>query len=125
MRMRTLSTTELKEVFKSALEFVRPFLSMSAADLAKPGVTAVPLVLTDAEKLQFYGYFKQATKGDIPLDSARAADPVEAAKTDAWTTVRGLGRRDAMRAFVYLLYQALPTWEPSVPLADTAAPVSN
>ncbi len=112
-RVRTLSTLELKDTFKRALEFVRPFLQVSAVELsAKPDGSAPPaLVLGDAEKLKFYGYFKQATKGDQPSGTAKATDAVEAAKVEAWAAVRGLSRRDAMRAFVFLLYQVLPTWE--------------
>ena len=111
-RVKALSTTDLKDVFKRALEFVRPFLQSSAADTPKSaGAPAPALVLGDAEKLKFYGYFKQATKGDQPPGMVAPADPVEAAKVQAWATVRGLSRRDAMRAFVFLLYQALPTWD--------------
>jgi acyl-CoA-binding protein len=113
-----LSSTDLKDAFKRALEFLRPFLQMSAAELAASGGTVAPLTLGDADKLRFYGYFKQATRGDQPARATSGpgtptagADPVEAAKLDAWAAVRGTSRRDAMRLFVHLLDRALPAWE--------------
>ena len=110
-RMKAMSSIELKDTFKRALEFVRPFLQMSAAEIARGDGGPPVLVLGDADKLKFYGYFKQATKGDQPPGLPKPTDPVEAAKVEAWSAVRGLAKRDAMRAFVFHLYQALPTWD--------------
>ncbi len=73
-------------------------------------------MLRDAQKLQFYGYFKQATKGDYTgaLTTTNVADApadfAEAAKLEAWAGMRGLSRRDAMRAFVQLLCEVVPAW---------------
>ena len=110
-RLRAMSSTELKECFKRALEFVRPFLSMSTSELAATAGPAAALALGDADKLRFYGYFKQATKGDQPLGLPLPPDEVERAKLEAWSTVRGVSRKDAMRAFVFLLDRALATWD--------------
>lgn len=40
-----------------------------------------------------------------------AGGPVEAAKAEAWRKCRSLSRKDAMRAFVYLMYQVSPGWD--------------
>lgn len=107
-RLRALSSRELKELFKAALERSRPLLQApSGAPDVEPGL------LTDQQKLQFYGYFKQATKGDIPEGDVGVAKgtAVDVAKAEAWRKCKGLNRRDAMRAFVYLMYQVDPGWE--------------
>ena len=104
-----MTTAELKEMFKRALQHVSPYLRITAEDVP-PGASQ-PLLLSDVDKLKFYGFFKQATMGDQPDDQPLPVDPIAAAKVAAWATVRGLSRRDAMRAFVYLLHQAAPTWD--------------
>jgi diazepam-binding inhibitor (GABA receptor modulating acyl-CoA-binding protein) len=85
---------------------------MSASAGHVDDTAAAPsVVLDDTEKLQLYSYFKQAKSGDVPVDVVKPADVVEAAKMDAWATVRGLSRRDAMRAFIFLVYQLAPDWD--------------
>lgn len=110
-RLRTMSSRELKELFKAALEHSRPLLQAPSAG-APTAPTAHGTQLTDLQKLQFYGYFKQATKGDAS-DSAvpETIGSLEHAKLEAWKKCRNLTRRDAMRAFVYLMYQVEPAWD--------------
>ena len=63
---------ELREVFRRALECVRPYLQMSASDIAATVAASTststsadrmnstsPVTLGDMQKLHFYGYFKQ------------------------------------------------------------------
>lgn len=66
------SIAELKTAFLHAVAFCRPLLSSDAAtaggsrvegSLASPSIT---MALSDADKLAFYAYFKQATHGDCP-----------------------------------------------------------
>jgi diazepam-binding inhibitor (GABA receptor modulating acyl-CoA-binding protein) len=119
-----MSSSELKECFKRALEFVRPYLQMSSAELASAAGPAAALALGDADKLRFYGYFKQATKGDQPLGLPLPADDVERAKLEAWSTVRGVSRKDAMRAFVFLLDRALATWDAGNAMPPAPTPLT-
>lgn len=107
---------DLKEMFRVALEVSRPLLQAASTPATPRHAAAdavVPPGLTDLQKLQFYGYFKQATKGDISDEEIRAprTETVDIAKMEAWKKCRNLSRRDAMRAFVYLMFQVDPTWE--------------
>lgn len=125
------SITELKGAFLQAVAFCRPLLS-SDATTAAPATAAAgaAFALSDADKLSFYAYFRQATHGDCPLpagdddvsmmgplpeapDAASAAAQltIARAKRDAWRKCLGMRRRDAMRAFVLLLDKSAPGWE--------------
>jgi acyl-CoA-binding protein len=107
-----LSSKELKETFRAALERSRPLLQ-APSTASNVSSSASPGSLSDLQKLQFYGYFKQATKGDITDEEANSvkADAAERAKVEAWKKCKSLSRRDAMRAFVYLMYHVDPTWD--------------
>lgn len=77
-RLKTFeSIAELKNAFLHAVAFCRPLLSSDAThavpsgsrvagSMASPSAT---LALSDADKLAFYAYFKQATHGDCPEPS--------------------------------------------------------
>jgi acyl-CoA-binding protein len=122
----------LKKIFLSAVAFTRPLLSSemttgtSSAPEARTSATpatqlpAASMRLTDQEKLAFYALFKQATVGDCPeAASSESAisgtvDPqqkVMRTKMDAWARKRGIRRRDAMREFVSLLDEKIPSWQ--------------
>ncbi|KAI9159447.1 Acyl-CoA binding domain containing 5 [Blastocladiella emersonii ATCC 22665] len=60
------------------------------------------LAPSNAEKLQFYSLYKQATQGDIPKTAKRPSlwDPVGRAKWDAWAARKGTSQEDAMREYV-------------------------
>jgi diazepam-binding inhibitor (GABA receptor modulating acyl-CoA-binding protein) len=105
-RVLALSADELKDTFKRALECVRPFLKLVPADAAN-----AHHALSDTDKLLFYGYFKQASRGDIPPGPSTPSDPQEAAKLEAWSTMKGVSHSDAMRLFVDLLDKAVPLWD--------------
>ena len=60
-------------------------------------------VPTNAEKLQLYGLYKQATEGDN-TNSAPWAIQVEArAKWDAWNLNRGKTNEDSMNEYIVLV----------------------
>lgn len=121
------------------MAFCRPLLSSDGAgahptgsrvegSLASPSLTGT---LSDADKLAFYAYFKQATHGDCPPPASDddvsmmtrhdeggpdaittpAQLVVAKAKRDAWRRCANMRRRDAMRAFVLLLDKAVPGWD--------------
>ncbi len=53
--------------------------------------------------LALYSLYKQASSGDVSGDRPGALDMVNRAKFDAWTGRKGMGREDAMRAYVELV----------------------
>ncbi len=109
-KLRRLSNADLRNTFCRAVERLRPWLGTVVPD---SGVDASSLHLTDVQKLQFYGYFKQAVVGDVStsVSPTQSHDATVAVKTAAWCSLRGLSRRDAMRAFIYRLYQVDPLWD--------------
>ena len=53
--------------------------------------------------LALYSLYKQASSGDVSGDRPGALDMVNRAKFDAWAGRKGMGREDAMRAYVELV----------------------
>lgn len=62
--------------------------------------------LTDEVKLNFYKYYKQATIGDCNLPQPWAIQLEARAKWDAWNSVRGISRENAMFSYceLYIKY---------------------
>lgn len=73
------------------MEFVR--------SLPKDG----PLQIDNATRLKFYGYFKQATQGDVQGSQPWAVQVEARAKYDAWAKLKGMPREEAMKNYVQLL----------------------
>jgi acyl-CoA-binding protein len=54
--------------------------------------------------LQLYSLYKQATEGDVNVEPpANAFDFVAKAKYDAWTSLKGKTKDDAMKEYVALV----------------------
>jgi acyl-CoA-binding protein len=53
--------------------------------------------------LELYGLFKQATQGDVVGDKPSMFDFKGAAKYEAWSSRRGMGREQAMEAYIELV----------------------
>ena len=68
---------------------------MSAQDIAEQ-VGA----LSNDEKLEFYGLFKQATVGDCNTERPGMFDPKGKAKWDAWDAKKGMSSDDAKQAYI-------------------------
>ncbi|WAQ94590.1 ACBP-like protein [Mya arenaria] len=66
---------------------------MSAKLKAKP---------TDAELLDLYALFKQASVGDVNTERPGMLDFKGKAKWDAWSAKKGLSKEDAEKAYVDL-----------------------
>ncbi|MBI3715075.1 MAG: acyl-CoA-binding protein [Betaproteobacteria bacterium] len=58
-------------------------------------------------KLRLYAHFKQATEGDVAGDKPGFTDFVGRAKYDAWAKIKGLGKDEAMKAYVKLVERVL------------------
>ncbi|XP_048117290.1 acyl-CoA-binding domain-containing protein 7 [Alosa pseudoharengus] len=57
---------------------------------------------TDQELLDMYGYYKQATVGDVNIDRPGMLDMKGKAKWDAWNSRKGMSKEDAMTAYIAL-----------------------
>ena len=73
-----------------------------------PAAAGQPGAPTNAQRLRFYGLFKQASEGDAPSGRVRPGilAVVARAKFDSWAALRGKTPEEARRQYVELL-QAL------------------
>lgn len=62
-------------------------------------------------KLRYYKYYKQATVGDVEGSQPWATQLEARAKWDAWRSVKGMSKTEAMQKYVGLLEQADANWE--------------
>jgi diazepam-binding inhibitor (GABA receptor modulator, acyl-CoA-binding protein) len=58
---------------------------------------------SNAELLDLYGLYKQATEGDVKGSRPGMLDPKGRAKFDAWTSRKGLAGADAKARYVALV----------------------
>ena len=56
--------------------------------------------LSNDDKLEFYGLFKQATVGDVNTERPGMLDMKGKAKWDAWKAKEGMSQDDAKAAYV-------------------------
>lgn len=61
--------------------------------------------LTNEQKLKFYKFYKQATEGDIYIPQPMFFQIEQRAKYNAWKSVEGLKKEDAMRHYLFLMKQ--------------------
>ena len=77
------------------MSFEEAAARMSSSDIAEQ-VGA----LSNDEKLEFYGLFKQATVGNVNTERPGMFDPKGKAKWDAWKAKEGLSQDDAKAAYI-------------------------
>ncbi|XP_017482586.1 PREDICTED: acyl-CoA-binding protein-like [Rhagoletis zephyria] len=65
---------------------------------------------TDAEFLEFYGLYKQATVGDVNIPAPGALDLKAKAKFDAWSKHKGLSADDAKAAYIAVYQKYAPKY---------------
>ncbi|KAI7841452.1 hypothetical protein COHA_004847 [Chlorella ohadii] len=70
------------------------------------------------EKLQFYGYFKQATEGDCTAAQPWAVQFEARAKWEAWNKLKGMTKEEAMQKYIDLVAAGDPNWESHEALKD-------
>ena len=94
--------SEVRQLFIQALKFSRPVLEGTHARHTA----------TDAQKLEFYGVFKQSTNGDCPERNGREGDEdwIGQAKYEAWSSNRGLSKVEAKAKYIRLLGGVAPAW---------------
>lgn len=71
-------------------------------EAAASAVTGLQRDPGNETKLRLYALYKQATVGDVEGRRPGFTNPVGRAKHDAWESVSGLSREDAMRQYVEL-----------------------
>lgn len=84
--------------FEAAVEFIRSAPTDSSRSIS------------DAEKLQFYGLYKQATVGDCTTSAPWAVNIVKRKQWDAWHDQLGKTKEEAQDAYVQLLDAVYPSW---------------
>mmetsp|Transcript_83881 Transcript_83881/g.234081 ORF Transcript_83881/g.234081 Transcript_83881/m.234081 type:complete len:295 (+) Transcript_83881:51-935(+) len=62
-------------------------------------------------KLELYGWYSQAVKGDCSITQPSRLDMVGYAKWEAWQKCSGVTRKDAEAMYVAVLERAMPDWE--------------
>ncbi|WP_020526698.1 acyl-CoA-binding protein [Flexithrix dorotheae] len=60
---------------------------------------------TNEELLKLYGLFKQATEGDVQTERPGGFDFKAQFKHDAWASLAGKSKEDAMTEYIELVYQ--------------------
>ena len=55
---------------------------------------------SDAELLELYALYKQATVGEVNIDRPGMLDFKGKAKWDAWNGKKGMSKEDAMKAYI-------------------------
>jgi diazepam-binding inhibitor (GABA receptor modulating acyl-CoA-binding protein) len=64
---------------------------------------------SNEELLELYALFKQATAGDVEGKRPGLMDFKGRAKYDAWASVEGMGRDEAMRTYIALVRRLAET----------------
>ncbi|XP_013417380.1 acyl-CoA-binding protein isoform X3 [Lingula anatina] len=65
---------------------------------------------TDAEMLELYGLYKQATIGDVNTDRPGMLDFTGKAKWDAWNERKGLSKEDAEKNYIDVVKKLQETY---------------
>ncbi len=58
---------------------------------------------SNEDLLKLYSLYKQATEGDVSGDRPGGFDFKGAAKYDAWATLKGMSREEAMQTYIDLV----------------------
>jgi len=86
-------------------------LDMSADFLkAAEDVRKLKTKPTDAEMLELYGLYKQATIGDVNTDRPGMLDFTGKAKWDEWSKRKGLSKPDAEVQYISVVKRLIDTY---------------
>jgi len=70
---------------------------------AKKRVESIDYRPSNEQLLKLYGFFKQATEGDVSGDRPGGFDFKAIAKYDSWASLRGMTREEAKQAYIELV----------------------
>ncbi|GHP03654.1 diazepam-binding inhibitor-like [Pycnococcus provasolii] len=71
-------------------------------------------------KLAYYKFFKQATVGDVEGSQPWQVQFEARAKWDAWNSVKGMSKEEAMQKYAELLTSETPGWNDHEVMANFA-----
>eukprot|EP01069_Polyplicarium_translucidae_P013290 Polyplicarium_translucidae@DN874_c0_g1_i1.p2 len=80
-----------------------------ATNFVRTGPAAAKKPSSD-DQLAFYKFFKQATDGDVSGERPGVLSVSARAKYDAWASVKGTSKADAMEKYVKHLEASTPGW---------------
>ena len=86
-----------------AAEEVPAELETKFKEVAEGIRTGPPRKTSNDQKLAVYGLFKQATLGDNTTSKPWAVQIEASAKWNAWTSRKGMSKKDAMEAYIKLI----------------------
>ncbi|KAI7902459.1 acyl CoA binding protein-domain-containing protein [Cokeromyces recurvatus] len=87
--------------YKTQMRFAH---ALSIVRAIPPHSTLQPVV---ADKLQFYGLYKQASEGDINIPKPSSRQIVDYAKWKVWSRMKGMSPIEAQKLYVDSLVQLL------------------
>ncbi|KAG2483937.1 hypothetical protein HYH03_017257 [Edaphochlamys debaryana] len=67
---------------------------------AKEATDTLPDSVTNDERLELYGLFKQAKEGDCNTSCPGILDPKGRAKWNAWNGKKGMAKDEAMKKYI-------------------------
>jgi len=67
--------------------------------------------ITNQMKLDFYGYFKQATDGPCTEKAPNRLQVVKRMKWDAWNKLGKLSKEEARKKYIKALEDLVPNWK--------------
>ncbi|MCG8307699.1 MAG: acyl-CoA-binding protein [Cytophagales bacterium] len=66
-------------------------------------VQSLPSRPSNENLLKLYGFYKQATEGDITGDRPGGFDFKAIAKYDSWASLKGMAKEEAMKSYINLV----------------------
>jgi diazepam-binding inhibitor (GABA receptor modulator, acyl-CoA-binding protein) len=97
----------MQTTFQNALRYVQGLPSKASSSQPE---------LSNDDKLQFYGLFKQATSGENKTKAPNRLKVVERMKWEAWSKLGKMEKEEAMRKYVERLTKLMPAWNGSAKL---------
>ncbi|WFD33509.1 acyl-CoA-binding protein (ACBP)/diazepam binding inhibitor (DBI)/endozepine (EP) [Malassezia cuniculi] len=64
-----------------------------------------PVQLSQAQQLQMYGLYKQATEGDVTTAKPGIFDFAGRLKWDAWNKLKGTSKEDAEKEYIRIFWE--------------------
>ena len=85
---------------------------MSSAEFLKAAEDVKKLVKkpSDAEMLEIYSYYKQATIGDVNTSRPGFTDFAGKAKWDEWSKRKGMSQSDAEQQYIAVVKRLIDTY---------------
>jgi len=103
-----------EDLYKAALAYVQK---------GTPGNDGAEL--SNMQKLEFYGLYKQIVSGPCNTKAPSKLKMVEYAKWQAWNKLGKINKEEAMKQYAGALSKADPKWQERAAKAGIAVPVKS